>query len=94
MEIRAVVEVLRILPEIMHVLISTDSTYVKGSIMEWMGHRIKRGWRTGNGTPVANKALWQQSIETLKKHSRIEWSWVKVDSGILLNECADMLATR
>jgi ribonuclease HI len=25
---------------------------------------------------------------------KIEWSWVKAHSGILLNECADILATK
>jgi ribonuclease HI len=94
MELRAVIEALRIIPEGMHVWISTDSAHVKKGITEWMGTWIKRGWKTVNGTPVANKTLWQSLIENSKRHSRIEWSWVKEHSGILLNECADVLATR
>jgi hypothetical protein len=55
--------------------------------------RIKNNWRTGTGKPVTNKPLWQKLTKVMKLHARMEWSWVKAHSGILLNECADMLAT-
>jgi ribonuclease HI len=89
MELRVVIEALRVLPERMR-----RSTPAKGGIEEWTGNRIKRNWRTGNGTPIAKKSLWQKLIQISKKHARINWSWVKAHSGILLNECADLLATR
>jgi hypothetical protein len=34
------------------------------------------------------------SLEMVGRHGKIEWSWVKAHSGILLNECGDMLATK
>jgi hypothetical protein len=39
---------------------------------------------------VSNKTLWQKLVEVCQQHSRIEWSWVKAHSGIVLSECADM----
>jgi ribonuclease HI len=42
MEIRAVIEALRILPEGMHVWISTDSTYIENGIND--------GWEIGFST--------------------------------------------
>jgi hypothetical protein len=47
-----------------------------------------------DGKPVANKSLWQQLIDVVKTHERVEWSSVKAHSGIVLNECADVPATR
>jgi ribonuclease HI len=94
MEIRAIVEAFRTLPQGMHVWISTDYAYVKSGGAQWIGNWIKNSWRTGNGTPVANESLWQKLIEVVKLPKRVEWSWMKAHSGILLNECADILATR
>jgi hypothetical protein len=78
----------------MHVWISTDWAYVKNRITQWMGNWVKNNRRTRNGKPVANRSLWKKLIEVVKLHARVEWSWVKAHSGIVLNECADMLATR
>jgi ribonuclease HI len=36
MEIRAVVEALRVLPDGVHVWVSTDSAYVKKGVAEWL----------------------------------------------------------
>jgi ribonuclease HI len=72
MELRAVIEVLRVLPEGIHVWISPDSAYAKRDITEFMGTWIKRSSKTGNDTPVANKTLWQSLLDILKRNSRIE----------------------
>jgi ribonuclease HI len=74
MELRAVTEMLSILPEWMHVWVSTDSAYVKMGITEWMGNWIANKWRTRQNAPVANKELWQQLITAAARHTRIEWS--------------------
>jgi ribonuclease HI len=72
MELRAVIEVLRVLLEGIHVWISTDSACAKRGIIDFMGTWIKRGSKTGKGTPVANKTLWQSLLDILKRNSRIE----------------------
>jgi ribonuclease HI len=93
MEFHAVTEALCILPEGMNAWISTDSGYTKTGITEWMCNWPKSGCRTGKGTPVVNKSLWQALTDAADRHVGIEWSWVKAHSGLLLNEWADMLAT-
>jgi hypothetical protein len=59
-----------------------------------MGDWIKRNWRTSTGAAVADMTLWQSLIEASKKFSRIEWSCVRAQSDLLLNECSDVLATQ
>jgi hypothetical protein len=57
MELRAVVEMLNMIPERMHVWISTDSAYVKRGITECMGNWTAKNWRTAQDTPVANREI-------------------------------------
>jgi hypothetical protein len=38
--------------------------------------------------------LGRQLDSAIARHARVEFDWAKADSGILLNECADQLATR
>jgi ribonuclease HI len=93
-EILAVVEAFRVLPETMHVWVSTDSAYVKKRITELLPNWVRNGWRNSKKAAVANKTLWQKLFEMVGRHRMVEWSWVKDHSRILLNECADMLATK
>jgi hypothetical protein len=55
-------------------------------ITEWLPGWVRNKWRNSNKTPVANKTLWQKLLEMVRRHRKIEWSWVKARSGILLNE--------
>jgi ribonuclease HI len=94
MEILAVTEALANLPDGMHVWIMTDSAYVKNGITQWVPTWIRNGWKNSGGARVANKSLWERLIAAVSRMKRVEWSWVKAHNGRLLNECADMLATR
>jgi hypothetical protein len=94
MELRVVTEMLALLPEGIHVWVSSDSASVKKGIAAWMADWADRGWRTAQGTPVANRDHWNQLIHAEERHTRIQWAWLKAHSGLLLNECADVLATR
>jgi ribonuclease HI len=71
MGLRAVIRASRTLPKRMHIWISTDLAYFKKEITECMDTWLKRNWKTGNGTPVANKSLWQTLIDVLKRHARV-----------------------
>jgi ribonuclease HI len=94
MELRAVIEALRNLPNDMHVWVSTDSEYVKKGIIEWLPNWIKNGWRNAQGQSVANQTLWQALITQVARMRKVEWTWVRGHNGYLLNECADILATK
>jgi hypothetical protein len=93
MEIRAVVEALGVLPEGMHGWVLTDAVYVKNGITQWLPKWMNNSWKNSQGTPVANKSLWQKLYAEVSRQARAEGSWVKAHNGTLLNEFADILAT-
>ena len=73
------------------IVITTDSSYVKDGITEWIYQWKKKGWKTSGKKPVKNKALWQELESYVNKH-QINWEWVKGHSGHPENERADELA--
>ncbi len=91
MELTAVIQALKTLKEPCDVDITTDSTYVKKGISEWIHKWKHNGWKTAAKKPVKNKELWQQLDEGVKRH-RITWHWVRGHSGHPQNERADELA--
>ena len=60
MELTAVIKSLDLLKEECHVVLTTDSNYVKNGITDWINNWKSNGWRTANKQPVKNKDLWQQ----------------------------------
>jgi ribonuclease HI len=93
MELMAAIEGLTALKESCHVIITTDSQYVRKGITEWLTGWKRNGWRTAAKTPVKNADLWQQ-LDTLNQQHNVEWRWVKGHSGHRENEIADSLANR
>ena len=93
MELMAAIEALRALKRSCVVELSTDSTYVRNGITQWMPNWIRKNWRTASGSAVKNKDLWQQLSEQATRHE-IEWKWVKGHSGHPENDRADELARR
>ena len=91
MELTAVIKSLDLLKEECHVVLTTDSNYVKNGITDWINNWKSNGWRTANKQPVKNKDLWQQ-LDALSSKHHIEWKWVKGHSGNPGNELADQLA--
>src|SRR3546814_7618457 len=75
-----------------HVIVSTESNYVKDGITKWIFGWQKNGWRTADRKPVKNADLWQALLEAVRPHE-IEWQWVKGHSGHPENERADQLAS-
>jgi hypothetical protein len=63
-------------------------------ITEWLPKWIRNHWRNSKGTAVANRSLWNALVEIVKRVKKVKWTWLKGHSGVLLNECADMLATK
>jgi len=91
MELRAVIEALKLLDSNQNLKITTDSTYVKNGITAWIYKWQRNNWRTANKKEVKNKDLWQSLWNYSQKHS-IEWQWVRGHSGHLENERCDQLA--
>lgn len=91
MELTAVIEALSMLKEPCKVIITTDSSYVKNGISQWIHNWKKNGWKTSGKKPVKNKDLWIALDEKSAEH-KITWKWVKGHAGHPENERADELA--
>ena len=93
MELTAAIEALKALSEPCHVSLTTDSTYVKDGITQWLANWKLNGWKTAAKKPVKNQDLWQALDHESARHE-IDWCWVKGHSGHPENERADRLANR
>ncbi len=93
MELRGVIEALRLLTRECEVVVYTDSSYVQKGISEWIHGWKRNGWRTSDKKPVKNSDLWRELDELVAKH-QIEFRWVKGHAGNEGNERADVLANR
>ena len=91
MELLAAISALEALSEPCHVVLTTDSTYVKDGITKWIKNWKANGWRTAAKKPVKNQDLWQ-SLDAQCGHHQVEWRWVKGHAGHTENERADALA--
>ena len=91
MELTAAIEALRALSEPCRVSLTTDSTYVKDGITQWLANWKRNGWKTAAKKPVKNQDLWQALDHESSRHE-IDWCWVKGHSGHPENERADRLA--
>tara|TARA_B110000014_G_C19898237_1_gene464705 strand:- start:278 stop:712 length:435 start_codon:yes stop_codon:yes gene_type:complete len=93
MELTAVIKSLELVKKTSNIIITTDSTYVKNGITEWIHNWKAKGWRTANKKPVKNKDLWILLDQLSQKHT-IEWKWVRGHTGHCGNERADELANQ
>ena len=93
MELKAVIEGLKIINPKTNVTIITDSQYVKNGINQWIFNWKKNGWKTAAKKPVKNIDLWKELDGLVENHS-VDWEWVKGHSGNPGNERADQLANR
>ena len=93
MELTAAIMALEALRQTCDVTLSTDSTYVKQGLTEWLPGWRARGWLTAARKPVKNKDLWQRLDAAAARH-RVDWRWVKGHAGHPGNEVADRLANQ
>ena len=92
MEMMAAIRALDTLIEPCHVLLYTDSSYVKDGITKWVDGWKRNGWQTASKKPVRNADLWHELIGAVARHT-VEWHWVKGHAGHPENERADRLAS-
>ncbi|WIO75593.1 ribonuclease HI [Porticoccaceae bacterium LTM1] len=93
MELMAAIKALEALKQPCHVILTTDSQYVRQGITSWMHGWKRNGWKTASKKPVKNQDLWQLLDKESEKH-QIDWHWVKGHSGHRENEIADQLANK
>lgn len=93
MELQAAIEALRSLKESCHVILTTDSQYVRQGITQWIHNWKKNKWRGSNKKPIKNQDLWMALDELTTQHE-IEWHWVRGHTGHPENELADELANQ
>ncbi|MBJ9738800.1 DNA polymerase III subunit epsilon [Acinetobacter oleivorans] len=86
MELTAAIEGVLFCPPDAHLIIWTDSNYVKQGITEWI-----HGWKKKNWKDVKNPDLWQK-LDAVCAGRNIEWNWIKGHAGHAGNEMADELA--
>ncbi|MGR0306659.1 DNA polymerase III subunit epsilon [Acinetobacter beijerinckii] len=86
MELKAAIEGVSFCPIDAHLIVWTDSNYVKQGITEWI-----HGWKKKNWKDVKNPDLWQK-LDAVCANRKIEWNWIKGHAGHAGNEMADQLA--
>ena len=91
MELSAAIEALKALSQTCHVTLTTDSTYVRDGITQWVSKWKANGWKTAAKKPVKNQDLWMALDEQCQRHA-VDWQWVKGHAGHPENERADQLA--
>ena len=93
MELTAVIEALAALKRRCHVVLYTDSEYVRNGITQWIHGWKSRDWKTADRKPVKNAELWRE-LEGLANRHRIRWYWVRGHADNEGNLRADALANR
>lgn len=93
MEIRAVIEGLKLLKEPVNLNIYSDSAYVVNAFLQgWINNWTANNWRTANKKPVQNIELWQELLTLLTPHT-VTWNKVKGHADNPYNNRCDKLAT-
>ncbi len=92
MELTGAIRALEHLKKPSHVVLHTDSTYVKNAFTNhWLEKWQKNGWRTSNKTAVINEDLWREMLRLAEIHE-IEWVWVPGHADNVENNRCDELA--
>jgi len=86
MELRAVIEGLKLLKEPCDVRVVTDSSYVAKAINEWL-----ENWKRRDFKKVKNPDLWREYLRVAAPH-RVKAEWVRGHAGHPENERCDALA--
>ena len=86
MELRGVIEGLKLLKEPCRVEVITDSSYVANAINKWLDGWIKKDFKK-----VKNPDLWREYLEVSSPHI-VHATWVRGHNGHLENEECDKIA--
>ncbi len=92
MELRALIEAYKTLPEDAEVTVYSDSQLCVKTINEWAAGWERRGWKRKTG-PIKNLELVQELYALAGRHPRVRLEWIRAHDGSRWNEYADALAT-
>ena len=93
MELLAVIEALKKIEEPSNIVVISDSSYVVNSVKKgWLLAWEKFGWKRKDRTDTINKDLWIECLSLIRKHKKVEFSWVRGHNGHKENERCDELA--
>ncbi len=92
MELQALIEAFRLLPETGRFSVYSDSQLCVNTINQWAAGWEKRGWKRKTG-PIKNLELVQELWDLANAKPEIELKWIKAHDGSLWNEYADALAS-
>jgi ribonuclease HI len=73
------------------ITVTSDSEYLVKGMTGWIKGWLRNGWKTSSGSPVKNKALWEE-LHRLSQGRTVTWSWVRGHAGHRENERCDELA--
>ena len=93
MELTALIEGARMVPEGTAVPVYSDSNLAVRTINEWAAGWEARGWKRKSG-PVENVDLVRQAYAAYRKRPELDLRWIKAHVGFTWNEYADGLANR
>lgn len=91
MELTALVEAFRVLPDDARLTLYSDSQLCVNTINQWAAGWEKRGWRRKTG-PIKNLELVQDLYALAKQHPGCTLEWIRAHDGSRWNEYADALA--
>jgi ribonuclease HI len=92
MELTALIEACKLLPEDATATIYTDSRLCVDTITKWAPGWEKRGWKKKTG-PIKNLELVQELLALYRARPGVELEWIAAHSGNRWNEYADSLST-
>jgi ribonuclease HI len=91
MELTALIEAFRLLPDHAEVIVHTDSRLCVDTIEKWAPQWERKGWRKKGGE-IKNLELVQELLAQRQAHPRCTLRWIASHSGNRWNEYADSLA--
>jgi ribonuclease HI len=92
MELKALIEAYRTLPEDSEITVYSDSQLCVKTVNEWAEGWEARGWRRKSG-PIANLELVKELYRLAGSHEGVELRWIRAHDGSRWNEYVDALAT-
>ena len=92
MELVALIEGFRTLPEDAEVTVYSDSQLCVKTINEWASGWEARGWRRKSG-PIANLELVKTLYDLAGRRPGVRLVWIRAHDGSRWNEYADALAS-
>ena len=93
MELTALIEGCRLVPEGTSSTIYSDSNLAVRTINEWAAGWEARGWKRKTG-PVENVDLVREAYAAFRTRPELDLKWIKAHAGFTWNEYADRLANR